>query len=323
MIRNEIKLFEPAISKNKKVAVIGAGPAGISCACELRLKGYEVDLFEAKDLPGGLALYGCAPYKVTNDEILSEIHWLQEQLGFKIHYGHPINSREAIVALETKYDAIFLGIGLGNTQVLNIDTDWNYCIGATEFIQKVKMDPGNVETGKKVIVIGGGNTAIDAATESAKLGAEEVILAYRRAREEMPAYSFEYELAKSAGVRGLFNVVPTEIKTDGSSKILTFSKTKVENGRVLILTGTEFTITCDTVILATGQEKMKTFLSLIENLELNPDGSISVDPATCQTTNPKYFAGGDAMNGGAEVVNAAAEGKAAALGIHTWLQEDK
>lgn len=310
------KLYSLAKPNGKKVAVIGAGPAGISCACELRLHGFEVDIFEAKSHPSGLVLYGCAPYKITNEDVAAEMEYLQKQFGFSMKYNHAITSAEQLRELENRYDAIFLGIGLGHTRSLGIPgEELGNCIGATEYIEQVKLNPLAVQTGRRVVVIGGGNTAMDAASESARLGAEEVTLAYRRSKEEMGAYEFEYDLAKAVGVKGIFNASPIAILGNGKVEGVRFSKTKTENGRVSTIPGSEFEVACDRVILATGQSKMKDFLSQIEKLELDSRGKIKVNPDTLQTTHPKYFAGGDAMNGGAEVVNAAAEGKKAALGI--------
>jgi glutamate synthase (NADPH/NADH) small chain len=321
IIEKNKKLYDLAPSNGKKVAVIGAGPAGISCACELKLLGYEVDIFEANSQPSGLALYGCAPYKVTNADVEKEMDYLQNQFQFKIHFNHAIKSADQIKELENRYDAIFLGIGLGATQSLGIPgEDLENCLGATEFIKEVKIKPLKVLVGKKVVVIGGGNTAMDAASESARLGAEEVILVYRRPKENMGAYEFEYDLAKSVGVKGIFNAAPVAILGNEKVAGVRFIKTKVENGSVKTIPGSEFDIECDMAICATGQSKMTDFLTHIQNLEWDTHGKIKTNPETFQTTNPKYFAAGDAVNGGAEVVNAAAEGKSAAQGIHKTLQ---
>lgn len=309
-------LYELAKANGKKVAIIGAGPAGIACACELRLRGYEVNIFEAKSQPSGLALYGCAPYKVTNKDVLDEMDYLQNQFGFAILYNQPIQSKEDLQQLENEYDAIFLGIGLGDTRVLNIEgEDLTGCVGATEFIEEVKLNPLKVDTGNKVVVVGGGNTAMDAASESARLGAEEVTLAYRRSKEDMGAYEFEYDLAKGVGVKGIFNASPVAILGNGKVEGIRFIKTENQNGQLSTVPDSEFDIACDRVILATGQAKQTHFLNQIDQLKLTSNGKIEVNPDTFQTSNPKYFAGGDAVNGGAEVVNAAAEGKRAAMGI--------
>jgi dihydropyrimidine dehydrogenase (NAD+) subunit PreT len=317
---NNSTLYTPAASNGKKVAIIGAGPAGIAAACELRLHGYEVDIFEAKERPSGLALHGCAPYKITNEEILEEVDYLQAQFGFRIHYKHLINNKKQLHELEAHYDAIFLGIGLGPTTELGIKgEDLPRCVGATEFIEEVKLHPLEVAVGKRVVVIGGGNTAMDAASEAARLGAKEVVLAYRRSKAEMGAYHFEYELAKGAGVKGVFNASPVKILGKKRVKGVRFVQTSSADGTLHDLPKSEFDLRCDMVIMATGQSKQTDFLSMINELETDKKGRIKTVPNTYQTTNPKYFAGGDAVNGGAEVVNACAEAKLAAKAIHAFL----
>ncbi len=313
-------LYKAGAPNGKKVAIIGAGPAGISCACELRLHGYEVDIFEAKEQPSGLALYGCAPYKITNKEVLDEMAYLQDQFEYKVHYNYRIETAGQLAELEEKYDAIFLGIGLGNTNTFKLQgVDLENCTGATEFIEQIKLKPLTTAVGKRVIVIGGGNTAMDAASESARMGAEEVTLIYRRSKEDMGAYEFEYDLAKAVGVKGLFSAAPLAIVGKEKVEGVYLVKTKVEDGKVTNEEGSEFLLPCDMVILATGQQKQVTFLEQIEGLELDGKGRIKVDENTFQTTNPKYFASGDAVNGGAEVVNACGEAKKAAQAIHQTL----
>ncbi len=173
---------------------------------------------------------------------------------------------------------------------------------------------------KTVIVLGGGNTAMDAASEAARMGAEQVYLAYRRSKAEMGAYYFEYDLAVSAGVKGLFNASPKEIiGTDQATGVL-FVKTQVLDGQLIEIPDSEFVINCDMVIKATGQAKMAAMLQGIKGLELDSSKRIVVHPKNYQTGNPQYFAGGDAINGGAEVVNGAYDGKYAARGIHQYLK---
>jgi dihydropyrimidine dehydrogenase (NAD+) subunit PreT len=320
VIESGKKLFGPGAPNGKSVAVIGAGPSGISAACELRALGYEVDVFEAKAQPSGLTVYGVAPYKITNEETLAEMAYLQAQFGYNVHFNSPINSREELVQLEGKYDAIFLGIGLGKTNDLGLaGEDKINCTGAVEFIAELRQHHHEVAVGRKVIVLGGGNTAMDAASESARLGADNVLLAYRRGKEEMGAYEFEYDLAKGVGVKGLFNVAPVEIMGNGYVSGVKFIRTETKDGKVLEVAGSEFIEPCDMVIKATGQAKQTEFLGLISNLKVDSKGRIVADAHTGQTTNPKYFASGDAWNGGAEVVNAAAEAKMTARGIHAYL----
>ena len=304
------------------MAVIGAGPAGISAACELRALGYAVDVFEAKAQPSGLTVYGVAPYKITNEETLAEMEYLQAQFGYKVHFNSPISSREELEKMEDKYDAIFLGIGLGKTNELGLaGEDKINCSGAVEFIAELRQHHHEVAVGRKVIVLGGGNTAMDAASESARLGAESVVLAYRRGKEEMGAYEFEYDLAKGVGVKGLFNVAPVEIMGNGYVSGVKFIRTETRDGKVSEVAGSEFVEPCDMVIKATGQAKQTGFLDLIPGLKTDGKGRIIANAHTGQTTNPKYFASGDAWNGGAEVVNAAAEAKLTARGIHAYLSK--
>jgi glutamate synthase (NADPH/NADH) small chain len=318
-IEQNKKLMKPGEANGMKVAVIGAGPAGISAACELRTLGYEVDVFEAKAQPSGLTVYGVAPYKITNEETLAEMAYLQGQLGYKVHYNVPIATRAQLEAMEHKYDAIFLGIGLGRTSTLGLPGEERINVmGAVEFIAELRQHHHEVAVGRKVIVLGGGNTAMDAASESARLGAEDVILAYRRGKEEMGAYDFEYDLAKEVGVKGLFNVAPVEIVGNGHVQGVKFIRTETADGKVREIAGSEFIEPCDMVIKATGQAKQTEFLGLIPGLKLDSKGRIVADLCG-QTTNPKYFASGDAWNGGAEVVNAAAEAKATARGMHAYL----
>lgn len=313
-IRHNKKLYDVAPDNGKKVAIIGAGPAGLSAACELRLLGYTVDVFEAKKQPSGLTVYGVAPYKITNAEALDEMTYLQGQMGYQVQYETAITTKEDLASLENNYDAIFLGIGLGDTNLLGLPgADRAICTGATEFIEELRMQQEGVSTPDRVVVLGGGNTAMDAASESARLGAGNVMLAYRRGKEDMGAYEFEYDLAKAVGVKGLFNVQPKQVLDEG----VEFIRTEVVEGQVKYLEGTEFVLPCDRVIFATGQLKQTAFLEKIEGLELER-GKILVDDFG-QTSNPKYFAGGDAVNGGAEVVNGAAEGKIAAYGIHQYI----
>jgi len=319
-INEDTSFFPLAENNGKKVAVIGAGPAGISCACELRKMGFSVDIFEAKEYPSGLTLYGVAPYKITNQAVLEEMDYLQKQFGYKIHYKTAITERKDIENLHKKYDAVFIGIGLGSTSELGIPGEYlENSRGAVEFIQKLRINKHQVKVGKKVIVLGGGNTAMDAASEASRLGAEKVILCYRRSQKEMKAYWFEYDLAKSVGTSGVFNVVPLEIVGDKKVSGVKFAKSKVENGTVKIIPKSEFIEPCDMVIKATGQEKYHAFLKMIDNLKVDNKDRIVVNPETGQTNNPKFFAGGDSVNGGKEVVNAVAEGRNAAYGIQKYI----
>lgn len=323
LINEDKELFKIGKSNGKKIAIIGAGPAGIACACELILLGYAVTIYEAKDKPSGLAVHGIAPYKITNEEVLKEISFLKNKLGFEIKYKSPINSKEQIQDLEKNYDAIFLGVGLGKTGTLEIDgKDKKGVIGAVEFIEELRAHHHLLKVPNKVVVLGGGNTAMDAASEAARMGAKKIVLAYRNSKENMKAYSFEYNLAISAGVDSLFNVVPISIVGKGKVEGVKFAKTAIVEGKLQVKDSDVFIVQCDMVIKATGQAKQGEFYQLINHLKRDNQTRIVINETTFQTTNPKYFAGGDAVNGGAEVVNAAYDGKMAAQGINLWLTKN-
>jgi len=321
-IENNHFFFSVQKAKDKKIAVIGAGPAGISCACQLREEGYQVDIYEARKNASGLALHGIAPYKLTNQEALMEIEYLQTQFGFSIIYNSPIETRVDLEILESRYDAIFLGVGMGRSAEIKIQgEEKTNCVGAVEFIERMKIGDVLKPFPKKVIVLGGGNTAMDAASESARLGAEKVILAYRRSQDQMKAFAFEYELAKTFGVVGMFNLAPIEILGNNRVGGIRFIRTETVNGKLLNIPNSELVLDCDLIIKATGQLKHTALFQNIPGLLIDPTGKVQIDPVTGHTTNPLYFAGGDAVNGGAEVVNAVAEGKLAAKGIIQFLSK--
>jgi len=323
-IKEKIPIAVPAKDNGKKAAIIGAGPAGISCACELRTMGFQVDIFEAKSHPSGLIIYGVAPYKITNTDVLEEMDYLEKQFGYDTHYNTPILTKDDLKRIDSEYDAVFLGIGLGSTTEIGIPGEHlKNCVGAVEFIENMKMEKHQTKIGKKVIVLGGGNTAMDAASECSRFGAERVVLCYRRSVNEMRAYWFEYDLAKSAGSSGVFQVVPIEITGKDAVEGIKFAKSETKDGRVTVVPGSEFIEPCDMVIKATGQAKFQDFLDLIDGIKTDEMGRIVINTANGQTSNPKYFSGGDAVNGGKEVVNAAADGKIAAKGIRKYLLGSK
>jgi dihydropyrimidine dehydrogenase (NAD+) subunit PreT len=322
-------LFTSSPKNGKSVGVIGSGPAGLACAAELALMGYDVTVYEGKSVPGGLDTWGIAPYKMSYEDSLKEVK-LVESFGVKIKTGTWVGKDVTLRDLEQRHDALFLGVGLGKSPDLRIPgEELEGVIDALEFIGKVTQRKWEkVEVGRRVAVIGAGNTAIDAVTEAKRLGAEEVMIIYRRTQEEMPAYKYEYELAKQDGVIFHWLTAPTRIVGDGRVEALECTRMKLgepdESGRrtPVPIPQTEFTIPVDMVIKSLGQKANESFLTQIPNLKIQ-DGKVWVDAGTMQTSNPRYFAGGDCINGGKEVVNAAADGKRAAHGIHKYVMSNE
>ncbi len=316
-------LFEPGEKNGKSVGVIGAGPAGLACAAELRLLGFEVTIYEANKVPGGLDTHGIAPYKMKQQDSLNEVQMIKN-LGVKIKTGMWVGKNISLKQLEKQHDAIFIGAGLPKPTELKIPgEDLKGVLNALDFVEDVtKRKWKTVNIGKRVAVIGAGNTAIDAATEAKRLGAKEVVMVYRRGREQMSAYDFEVELAKSDGITFSFHSQPKRIVGKKYVEGVECLRTKIVNGKLVPIPKSEFVIPADMVIKAVGQNIDESFLSKIPRLKIK-DGMIVVNAQSYQTHNPKYFAGGDCINGGKEVVNAAYDGKRAAYGIHNFIFKKK
>lgn len=319
------QLFSKKTLNGKKVAVIGSGPAGLCCSAELAMVGYDVTVYEASTIPGGLNTWGIAPYKLRQEDALKEVE-LIKSFGVKIITGAAIGKDIPVENLLINFDAVFLGIGLGSSNSLFVPgEELTGIIGATEFIEQVKTQNwSSVHVGKRVAVIGAGNTAIDAATEAKRLGADQVYVIYRRGPEDMPAYQFEYDLAKRDGIIFYFNSAPVKLigrKTVEAIECIRMQQDINKVRRLNPLPGSEFTLPVDMVIKAIGQEPQQSFVSSIPGVQLS-GGKVIVDPSTYQTGNPKVFSGGDCANGGKEVVNAAYEGKMAAISIDKILGID-
>lgn len=315
-------LSAPAAKTGKKIAVIGAGPAGLGCAAELAQLGHQVTIFEKQAQPGGLNTYGIAYYKMKPVVSLAEVE-LVKSLGVEIRCGVTVGQDVSLAGLEANYGAIFLGLGLGAATRLRIPgEDLPEVVDALDFISQIHTTPlDRVPAGRRVVVIGAGNTAIDAVSQSLRLGAERATIVYRRAEEDMSAYDFEYALAKDDGAHFLFHAAPVEIvATDGHVSGVKLVRTRVHDGRVELLPGTEWIESCDLVLKAVGQEKQAALLkSLFPALAIDARGVVQRDPLTGATNLPHVFTGGDCANGGREVVNAVGEGKKAAQAIHRFL----
>lgn len=314
-----LKLLTP--SKEKKalrVAVIGAGPAGLACAAELALQGASATVFERKPLGGGLNTYGIAYYKMKPEVSVSEVEMIRD-LGVDFRYETEVGRDVSPESLLQDYDAVFLGVGLGEGRKLGIPGEnLPDVVDAIEFIEWIhKMPLDEVPVGQHVIVLGGGNTAIDAVTQARRLGAEVATIVYRRDAAAMGAYEFEQEFALQDGARFLFGAVPVAIEGDERGVTgLRIAQTVVRNGRLEVFPGSERVEPCDMIIKAVGQKKQGDIAKKwFPDLAIDADGRIVHDPITHQTNLPKIYVGGDCANGGREVVNAVAEGKKAAQAI--------
>jgi dihydropyrimidine dehydrogenase (NAD+) subunit PreT len=283
------RLPQAAVETGKRVACVGAGPASLACAAELRRYGIAVTIFDKRELPGGLNTYGVAQYKFTPSDSAREVELIRSA-GVEFRTGVEV----AAADLEREYDALFIGIGLGATEPLGIPGEALPGIyTALDFIAAYKTAQ-TLPIGERVGVIGGGNTAIDAAVAARYLGAKRVAILYRRGEAQMSAFAFEYEHARQAGVEFVFSAQPKQFL--GSDRV-----TGIDCGNLQFA--------CDTAIVAIGQSRF----------EVPGIGEMVVQRETGQTANPKYFAGGDCVNGGREVVDAVAAGKRAARGIIQWL----
>jgi dihydropyrimidine dehydrogenase (NAD+) subunit PreT len=313
--------FSPGKDTGKSVALIGGGPASLACAAELRRRGIRAEIFDARPLPGGLNTYGIAEYKLPLAESLREIDLLS-QLGVEFRFNTTVDAAQ-LATLEASHDAVFLGLGLGAIHRLGIAGEEIAGVtNALDYIAGYKS--GEITSApQRVAVIGAGNTAIDAANAAVRLGAREVHMVYRRGPEQMSAFAFEYEHAKQEGVKFLWHVMPVGLK--GTDKVEALELVKLEttsDGSLVPKAGEEFSLPVDLIVLAIGQATHTEFLvaeGKTSTVKLER-GRILIDRATGQTSNPKYFAGGDCTNGGREVVDAVADGKRAGIGIAAWLE---
>jgi len=301
-------------SRKLRVACIGGGPASLACAAELCRQGAQATVMERRPLPGGLNTYGVAEYKLRAADSLREVEMIR-RLGVEFQFGVSIESAASLETLEAEFDFIFLGLGLGAMQRLGIPgEDSNGVMNALELIAAYKTGHTR-ELHGTVVVVGAGNTAIDAANAARRLGAETVYLLYRRSQNDMSAFDFEYEHAKQEGVQFLWRRQPLAIRANEHGRLLLDTVQVQQLGQQLVpVPHSQFAIECDLVVPAIGQSPLAQLIQELRGVEVR-DGRIVADQATGQTGNPRYFAGGDCVNGGREVVDAVAGGKRAALSM--------
>lgn len=310
----QIPRVASAASRNLRVACIGAGPASLACAAELRRQGAHATVFERRALPGGLNTYGVAEYKLRSADSLREVEMIR-RMGVEFRFGLSVDSAAALDALESEFDFIFIGVGLGAMQRLGIPgEDSEGVMNALELIASYKT--GHLrELHGTVVVVGAGNTAIDAANAARRLGASTVYLLYRRNESDMTAFDFEYEHAKQEGVQFLWRRQPVALHIDERGRLqLETEQVQKVAGALVPIPHSRYAIACDMVVPAIGQSPLAQLIKELRHVQVR-NGRIVADLATGQTGNPRYFAAGDCVNGGREVVDAVAGGKRAALAI--------
>jgi dihydropyrimidine dehydrogenase (NAD+) subunit PreT len=298
-----LRLRPRAAPNGRRVAVIGAGPAGMACAGELALRGFAVRLYDERAEPGGLARFAIAPYRIGREPLPHELLMLRE-LGVQLEFEHEVSAGE-LEALVTSSDAVFLGIGAGaDTEVSYPGDELDGVWDSLDFIELLKRGTPP-QVGRRVVVVGGGNTAIDVAREALRLGADDVTLLYRRTRREMPAYAHEVDEAEDEGVH--FQWLANPVRVAGETRVTGVECVLMRLGepddsgrrRPVPIDGSEFVLAADTIVKAIGQRGRPELPTLL--------------------TNPKIFAGGDAVNGGNSVVEAVRAGRDAATAIDRWL----
>ena len=315
-------LFTRAAANGRTVAVVGAGPAGLSCAHRLAMLGHAVDLFDEKPKLGGLNEYGIATYKTTGGFAQQEVNWLLSIGGIEVKTSHQLGRDVYLNALVRDFDAVFLGLGLTGVNVLGIPEPAPVR-AAVDFIAELRQaaSPAEVAVGRKVVVIGGGMTAVDAAVQSRLLGAEDVTIVYRRGPESMSASAYEQEWAQTNGVRIKHWSAPKEVLfADGRVTGMRFVRTRVEGNR-LIETGEEFMLEADVVLKAIGQTFEAELEDESESIRLALKSGRLATGADGQTSHPKVWAGGDCRYGGRDLtVEAVEHGKRSAIAIDRRLR---
>ena len=314
------QLFKRKESTGKKVAIVGAGPAGLSCAHILSREGIDVTIFEKESKGGGLMTFGIASYKVTPQFCEDEVNYILGIGGIEIKYNQELGKNTSLADLQKDFDAVYLGIGVGLARQLEIPgEDLDGVEDAIKFIYDIR-DKGfdEVAVGEKVAVIGMGMTAIDAATQAKRLGAKEVTMLYRRTQDEMPCTQHELDIAMLDGCKIIWLASPKEIKgTTGKvnelvCSIMKLGEPDVSGRRSPVDTGETFSLNVDMVIKAAGQMP---FEGLVKNNNIeNKNGKITLKDKAA-TNIPGVFAGGDCVNGGKEVVDAVQAGKDGAASI--------
>ena len=320
--------FKRAAPTGKRIAVVGAGPAGLACAHRLALHGHEVVIFEARDKSGGLNEYGIAKYKLVDDFAQREVDFVLQVGGIEVRHGQRLGDNLSLSELHAQFDSVFLGLGLAASRQLGLPhEDAPGLLAATDYIRELRQsdDLTQLPLAERCIVLGAGNTAIDMAVQMARLGAREVNLVYRRGLEDMGATAHEQDIAKANQVRLMTWAQPQDVLLDNTGKVrgMRFARTRLEDGR-LVTTGETFELAADAVFKAIGQTFDDATLSdpLAQALKRAGD-RIEVDEQL-RTSVPGIYAGGDCTSLGQDLtVQAVQHGKLAAEAMHAQLMLDQ
>lgn len=323
VLENGVKLFSRKKDTGKSIAVVGAGPAGISCAHRLSVLGHNITVYDSKDKLGGLNEYGIAAYKSTNDFAQQELDYILDIGGINIQTGMELGKQITLEGLQKQFDAVFLGCGLGTVNQLNLENEnISGVIDAVEYIANLRQTSNKDElmVGKNIVVIGGGMTAIDIAVQSKLLGAEQVTIAYRRDKNAMAASEYEQTLAKKHDVQIKYNLSPKQLISDESNvSAIVFDVMSSQNDGSINATGESLTLKADVVFKAIGQKLVTEGLT-DNSLELEK-GRIVVDENR-KTSLTKVWAGGDCiLDGDNLTVSAVQDGKLAAISINETLTQ--
>ena len=308
-------------NSGKKIAVVGAGPSGLTAAYYSAINGHDVTVFERQPHAGGMMRYGIPEYRLPKETLDKEIELIRK-LGVRINTGKAIGTHILLSDLQKDFDAVYLCIGSWGATPMQVEGIW---LGIQYLEQNIKGVDTN--TGKEVVVVGGGNTAIDCARTAIRNGAEKVTILYRRSREEMPAEPYEVEEALAEGVEMVFLTSPEKIETKGDRRILHCIHMELgepdRSGRrrPIPIEGSEMSIECDTVIGAIGQSTDTKFLYNDLPVRLNKWGDVDINGKTFETSEHKIFAGGDCVTGPATVIQAIAAGRHAAESMDTYLKK--
>ena len=308
--------YKAGADTGKSVALIGGGPASLAAAHMLRRYGHAVTIFERDQYLGGLNTTGVAPYKMKADRSINEVNWLMDIGGIEVRTGVNIPDDVSWESLQSDFDALFLGFGLGRDRYMSLDNaDASGIYGAVDYIARLKVGSVDVSTIKNAIVVGGGNTAIDAVRELAGLGIDSVTMVYRGDEHKMSGYGHEWIEAKKENVHGQWRSQPVAyLSEDGHVSGLRCIQMDADKNPIA---GSEFDLSADIILLAIGQDKQHDLVKSLSGIVIN-SGKVVVDDNRA-TGCAGVYAGGDCINGGKEVVNAVDDGQKAAHAIHAYL----